>query len=165
MVLGPLALERGMLTYPWMVARRTLLARVGALMIAASVPGCLAPTLPLPPPDKPDIEGPTPEGDVRLSGFVPAGSIVSVLNGRTSLVAGEATGDDGQYDFWMKAQVGDPMVLWYSRSTERSPSVKFVIPEPPGAGAAAGGAAGGETGGMGGTAGVAGAAGVGGTEL
>ncbi len=90
----------------------------------------MAPTLPLPPPDKPDVEGPDRYGYVTLSGYVPKRAMASALNTETGEVAGQVTGDNGHYSFQLQAQIGDELLFWYDRETERSPSVRFTIREP-----------------------------------
>jgi hypothetical protein len=105
--------------------------RVAALAAALMLAGCLSPTLPLPPPSKPTIEGPDPEGNVTLSGRVESGAEVYAAN----LVTGEIRGQmdleaDGWYEIRIPAKVGDEMALWYTMGTDKSPSIVFVIPDP-----------------------------------
>jgi hypothetical protein len=52
------------------------------------------------------------------------------MNSRTSVIAGQQTGEDGQYDLRLKAEVGDEVEFWYQSGTTDSASVFFVI-EPP----------------------------------
>lgn len=89
--------------------------------------GCLSPTLPLPPPDKPDVEGPDQDGYVTLSGWVPAYSLAQALNLRTGEIAGQVTDASGRYEFKLRAEMGDDCVFWFDDDTERSPSVRFEI--------------------------------------
>jgi hypothetical protein len=105
--------------------------RLFALAAALAVVGCLSPTLPLPPPSKPTIEGPDPQGNVTLSGRVESGANVYAANLRTGDIRGQIDLDgDGWYKFQIPAQVGDEMQLWYTMGTDESPSVIFVIPAP-----------------------------------
>ncbi len=104
--------------------RRAWLLAVGA---ASLLGGCLAPTLPLPPPDKPDVFGPDPQGNVTLSGYVPQYALAQAVNLRTGQIAGQATDASGYYEFQLGAQIGDECVFWYNQDTERSPSVPFKI--------------------------------------
>lgn len=115
---------------PAALSRRGLLQRGLWLGLALGVVGCLAPTLPLPPPDKPDIEGPDPRGYVTLSGYVPRRAMASALNTETGEIAGQVTGEDGYYRFQLQAQIGDELLFWYDRETERSPSVRVTVREP-----------------------------------
>ena len=108
------------------VKRRSL----GAVLLALAVSACLSPTLPLPPPSRPTVEGPDAAGNVRLTGRVPARARVSALNSRTNLISGQQTRDDGAYDFTIGAVPGDEIVFWYTRSNMNSPAITLVIEEP-----------------------------------
>jgi hypothetical protein len=90
---------------------------------------CLSPTIPMPPPSRPDIEGPDAEGMVVLSGGVEAGAHVYAENRRTGDIRGQQT-NTGVYRIVIGAQVGDQMSLFYAHNGKFSPSVEFVIPEP-----------------------------------
>lgn len=107
-------------------SRRWLLAALGSAFLAV---GCLSPTLPLPPPDKPDVEGPDQDGYVTLSGFVPSYALAQALNLRTGEIAGQVTDQTGRYEFRLRAEINDECVFWYNDDTERSPSVQFKIRE------------------------------------
>ena len=109
------------------VPRRGLLW-LGASAVIASA--CLSPTLPLPPPSKPEVEGPTANGQVRLSGEVQGGAEIMAANLRTKEIRGQITGTDGLYSFWIAAQVGDEIVLWYAVGNKESPNTNFVIKAP-----------------------------------
>jgi hypothetical protein len=105
--------------------------RVAAVLAVVLVAGCLSPTLPLPPPSKPDIEGPDQNGNVTLSGRVEGGSSVYAANMRTSEIRGLIDEGDGFYVILIPAEVGDEMQLWYTMGTDMSPSILFDIPAPP----------------------------------
>lgn len=117
-------------------SRRTVLLALGAL----AAPACLSPTLPLPPPDRPDVE-PIGSGQYRLTGAIPVAGTVLVLNPRTDLVHGQVA--DLAYDFVIPAEVGDVLYLWYEAGLESSDAARFEIEDPsppvPDAGAADGG--------------------------
>ncbi len=120
---------------------------VAFALAAVSAVACLSPTLPLPPPARPDIEGPNALGEVRLSGTVLPNSQVFALNNRTNLVAGEQTDGDGSYDFVINARVDDEISFWYARDTVSSPVLYFRIPDNESSSAAGGaGGAGGAAG-------------------
>ena len=104
------------------VSRRWLLFVAGAL-----VAGCLSPTLPLPPPSRPDVQGPDQEGMVTLDGAVQGDAAVYAANPRTGDIRGQLTGADGHYHFQIAAEVGDELELWYSVGTTSSPSIVFQI--------------------------------------
>ena len=103
-----------------------------ALGIALLLPSaCLSPTLPLPPPGRPDtIEGPDPDGNVRIQGTVPPHGTAYVLNRSTDIGAFQRTRDDGRYDLVLGALAGDEVLLWYSLDRENSQTVRFEIPAP-----------------------------------
>lgn len=103
-------------------------ARRGLLCVFAVVTvGCLAPTLPLPPPGEPTISGPDEVGQVRLAGRVPRGSWVTAINRNTDLGYIQAA-PEGSYDFEIRASVGDAIVLWYELDGEDSLPLEFEIP-------------------------------------
>jgi hypothetical protein len=105
-------------------------ARRALLLLAALLAGsCYAPTLPLPPPVRPDISEQTETGTYRLSGSVMPNSLVVAFNTRTELAAGQQTGDDGLYDFEIAAEPGDALHFWYVVGVDQSPPITFGIPE------------------------------------
>src|SRR5262245_11247327 len=87
--------------------RRSLLA---AGLIAV---GCYSPTLPLPPPGKPEITSVEGTDRYRLVGEVEPHGEVTARNRRTLLLAGQLTESSGHYDFEVAGQEGDQMELWY----------------------------------------------------
>jgi len=89
------------------LSRRTLLTWAG---LGAVVPGCISPTLPLPPPSAPDGTD-LGNGTYRLIGSVPIVSTVLIRNRRTSAVVGLSL--VMAYDLIVAAEKGDVMVLWY----------------------------------------------------
>jgi len=106
------------------VVRRLLLA-VAGLCLAS----CLSPTLPLPPPAKPDVSGPDESGYVRLQGVAAPLSEVIAWHRNSDLIAGQVTGDTAFYDFEIKAEENDVIELWYIKGSEESSSVKIVVPK------------------------------------
>ncbi len=109
------------------VGRRNFLA----LLTALATGSCLSPTLPLPPPEQPQVDGPDPEtGEVRLRGSVPPRSQVHAINLRTMDIRGQVVGGDGKYDFWLPAQVGDEVSMYYRQGTTESQSLIFMIRDP-----------------------------------
>jgi hypothetical protein len=112
------------------LGRRALFAVLALAVLLASA--CLSPTLPLPPPNRPDtIEGPDQNGYVRLTGAVAPNSRAHAMNRRTGSGVFDDTGDDGRYDMMLQALPGDQIVLWYMLQGENSQSVRFEIPPPP----------------------------------
>jgi hypothetical protein len=111
------------------VARR-MVVLLAALAVVLGA-GCLSPTLPLPPPSRPDtIEGPDEQGNVRLAGNVMPDAVVHALNNSTSLEAGQRVDDSGRYDFFIGAQVGDEILFYYEADAAISPHIIFTIPDP-----------------------------------
>lgn len=106
---------------------RRLLGAAGILLVANA---CLSPTLPLPPPSRPTVEGPDAAGNVRLLGRVPDHARVSALNTRTTYISGQQTEDGGAYDFLIGAEPGDELQLWYSQGNLTSPRIVIRIQNP-----------------------------------
>lgn len=105
------------------LARRWLL---GALLAV----GCYSPTLPLPPPVKPDVSV-TSTGDYRLKGGVLPNAQVFALDSRTLLIDGQEADHLGLYDFILhQAAAGDSITLWYEAGTDLSPPMVFELPAP-----------------------------------
>ena len=111
--------------------RRTwlrLLAACGALAIAS----CVSPTLPLPPPEEPDVihASTTITGTWEVSGTCLAGGLVTVFNERTGRgVVIEDRANTGRYRVDLKA---DPCDLgWVAQELGQDTSARttFVIQE------------------------------------
>jgi len=108
------------------IGRRALFA-LGVSVLLASA--CLSPTLPLPPPNRPDtIEGPDENGYVRLTGTVPPEGIANALNRKTGRGVSQRTVEDGRYDLLLGAEAGDEILFWYSLQGENSQAIRFEIP-------------------------------------
>jgi uncharacterized membrane protein YgcG len=141
------------------VLMRLRLPRRALLLGAVLGLGCYSPTLPLPPPLKPDITL-TDAGDYRVTGGVLPNSQVFALNTRTLLLDGQQTNYLGSYDFVLhEALAGDVISLWYEAGTDLSPAMSFDLPDlsqtaSGGAGGTAGGAGSAGSGGSGGSAGM-----------
>ncbi len=101
-------------------------------LLASSVGSCLAPTLPLPPPGKPVIEGPDETGQVRLTGRGNPGNLMIALNlsqpehGDIQPVA-----DDATYELVFVAAEGDFIQMFYRSGTDESLPLEFEIPVRP----------------------------------
>ena len=113
-----------MLHHVCRLPRRLLLVGFGLFGFS-----CLAPTIPMPPPSRPDIEGPDAEGLVVLTGAAEPGAHVYAENERTGDIRGQRTAT-GEYRIVIGARVDDWMSLFYIHNSEVSPSVRFIIPEP-----------------------------------
>jgi hypothetical protein len=105
------------------VMRRLLVLTAGVCLAS-----CLSPTLPLPPPNRPDVSAPDESGLVRLQGVAAPRAEVIAWNHGTGLIAGQVTGDDSRYDFTMKAKAEDIIELWYIQGTEESQSIRIPVP-------------------------------------
>jgi hypothetical protein len=90
--------------------------------------GCLSPTLPLPPPAKPDVSSPDENGLARIQGIASPKVEVFAWNHANDQIAGQVTGDDSRYDFRIPASVGDRIEVWYARGTDESTSVTVIVP-------------------------------------
>ncbi len=120
---------------PFRLRRRSLLA--GLLAVA-----CYSPTLPLPPPGKPEVSAVEGKpGYFRLVGQVEPHAEVFARNRENDLNFGQQTGASGGYDFEVQGQSGDEMDLWYVVGKDASPRLLFVLPPveiDPGGGGAGG---------------------------
>ncbi|HEY3493101.1 MAG TPA: hypothetical protein VGK73_00375 [Polyangiaceae bacterium] len=123
-------------------ARRKILgfAVLGALSAGA---GCYSPTLPLPPPTRPDVVV-TAGGEFRATGTVLADAQVFLVNERSGAIDGQWVREDGRYDVVLtNATFEDPMQIWYQLGTDLSTTLRFSLPsedEVPGAGGEGGAA-------------------------
>lgn len=131
---------------------RQWLAGVGSALLL----GCLSPTMPMPPPSRPEISGPDERGVVVLSGHVPPASMVYADNQTTGYSYGRRSDfDTGVYRLPILASVGDNISLFYRFEAEDSMATTFRIPKAPSSSRDAfGGAAGASASGTGGTGGV-----------
>jgi hypothetical protein len=145
-------------------------------MGTALLTSCMSPTLPMPPPSRPEISGPDASGVVVLRGYAPPESWVTAYNMSTDLSYGSrADANNGAYRLSILASIGDTIQLNYRLDMEDSDAVVFAIPTfaayPRGTGGTAGmgaiagaagmagawmGATGGSTGAYAGQAGTAG---------
>ena len=105
------------------VMRRLLLLAAGLCLVS-----CLSPTLPLPPPDRPDLSAPDANGLVRVQGVAAPQAEVIAWNHANNVIAGQVTTDSARYDFTIQAQANDAIELWYTQGTEESQSVVVVVP-------------------------------------
>lgn len=108
-----------------------LLRRLLLLGAGLSLASCLSPTLPLPPPSRPDVGAPDASGYARLQGYAAPRVEVIALNRSNQQIAGQVTGDDSRYDFRIPAEAGDMIDLWYIDGDKESPTVVVKVPEQP----------------------------------
>ncbi|MDC0747062.1 hypothetical protein [Polyangium mundeleinium] len=111
------------------MGRRSLLRFLAAAFLAA-LPGCLSPTLPLPPPEPPDAISPqaaTP-GLWTISGPCLEGAIVIVFNERTGMGAVVEDRDrDGRYEVAIEAELCDLAWVAQDLGEDESARTTFVI--------------------------------------
>jgi len=110
------------------MGRRSLLRLFAAVLVA--LPGCLSPTLPLPPPEIPDTLAPeaTSPGTWTISGPCLEGAIVVVFNERTGMGAVVEDRDrDGRYEVSIEAELCD--LAWVSQALGEDESARttFVV--------------------------------------
>lgn len=116
---------------PSPIGRPRLSRRLWLAITLGLAVSCLSPTLPLPPPDRPNIEGPDASGIVTLSGSVLPGANVYADNLVTHASVGQqASPQTGYYRLQIAAQIGDDMILFYQDGTENSERTAFTIPNP-----------------------------------
>jgi hypothetical protein len=114
--------------------------RAIALAIAVAIAGCLAPTLPIPPPSAPEVSAPDANGEVTVrgeKGAAKAGAILHVINetGKESDPACQPNAvdagpcvfgvdtqvlDDGSYWTTIRAKHGDSIYVTQTVGTESS---------------------------------------------
>jgi hypothetical protein len=108
------------------LSRRALL--VAALMVVSS---CMSPTLPLPPPNQPDVEGPDATGNVTLSGSVIPGANVYANNLDTRKSAGsKSDSQTGAYRFQIAATIGAQLEFFYIYDSVTSDRIRFTVADP-----------------------------------
>jgi hypothetical protein len=98
----------------------------GALLLVPLA--CLSPTLPLPPPSRPDISPPDASGLTTIVGRVPGGTTALAQNLETGRLVGQVTGTSGDYDLRLEAAIGDPVVVWYRDGLDDSATVELTVP-------------------------------------
>src|SRR5689334_13824318 len=119
MIVEPSRSSSGMLRATFRLMRSRSVRR-SLLMAGLLAFGCYAPTLPLPPPQKPEITL-TESGNFRLRGGIVPESQIFALNERNGLINGQQVGRSGLYDFELEAaQGGDLVQLWYQAGTDLS---------------------------------------------
>ncbi|HKY37639.1 MAG TPA: hypothetical protein VJN18_16975 [Polyangiaceae bacterium] len=110
------------------MTRVRALRRLGLVLAGLCLAGCLSPTLPLPPPAKPDVSAPNEDGFARIQGVAAPQAEVIAWNRSSDLLAGQVTGDDSRYDFLIRAEAGDRIDVWYTQGTDESTSTSVIVP-------------------------------------
>jgi hypothetical protein len=112
----------------------TRLLRRGFLAIvlagAAATAGCLSPTLPLPPPEQPEMSAVDGEGYVTIKGgpgSAEVGAIVFAYNERSGDGVIDTADGYGTYELRIQAVVGDRIAVWQEKGNERSTSLLLPV--------------------------------------
>jgi hypothetical protein len=108
--------------------RRLMLLIAAAQMILLFGAGCLSPTLPLPPPNRPTVSAPNEDGIISVSGVVQSRATAYVHNSRTDMIIGQITGDSGEYEIAIPAEVGDRLFVWQAYQTLESSPIEVLVP-------------------------------------
>jgi hypothetical protein len=111
------------------VCRRRLTAAVVLGLGVSLLNGCLSPTLPLPPPSRPDITPPDSQGLSTISGRVPSRTTALAQNLASGRIVGQVTDDSGFYELKIAAESGDRISIWYRDVYQDSGSVVVIVPE------------------------------------
>ncbi len=106
------------------VLRRLLLLSAGLTLAS-----CLSPTLPLPPPSRPDVSAPDGSGLVRIQGNAVPHAEVIAWNHDNDVIAGQVTRDSSRYDFTIQGNIGDFIELWYIQGDDESQTVRLTVPK------------------------------------
>jgi len=106
-------------------------AATGAIVAAAFFgAGCLAPTLPLPPPESPDGMRPLGDGSWLVSGTCSPGALVTVLVERDGVGAVVEDRDaNGRYAVAVDATRCDTVLIWQQDGDETSATQRVVLQE------------------------------------
>lgn len=109
--------------------RRSWLA--GALAaLALSVAGCASPTLPLPPPERPETISFGEDGVLTLKGSAQPEAIVYAFNERSEEGVITKASGSGIYLLKIQAVLGDEIAVWQEVGSERSASVIIQARKP-----------------------------------
>lgn len=107
-------------------SRRSWLTTAALLGGVFALGGCLAPTLPVPPPANPDISAPDADGMVTVKGGKgsarPNWTVHVEKQGNPPGVDGfeDAALADGSWEIKLPAKSGDRLAIWQEQGTERS---------------------------------------------
>lgn len=104
--------------------------RALALAALLVLPGCLSPTLPLPPPNRPDVSPPDASGIATIVGRVPAGTTAMAQNLNNGRLVGQVTAD-GTYVLKLPAAIGDQVAVWYREGLIDSGATQITVPAKP----------------------------------
>jgi hypothetical protein len=109
-------------------SRRHWLRAAGAACLFVLPLGCLSPTLPLPPPSRPDVSPPDASGFTSIIGVVPGGTTAIAQNLDSGRLVGQVTGSTGSYTLKLEAAIGDQVAVWYREGLTDSGKVQIEVP-------------------------------------
>ena len=115
-----------------MLRRFTSAALAFGFVVATAVSGCLAPTLPLPPPESPDLvaEAAQGQGYWDVGGFCVPGATVTIVNDRTGRGAVvEDRAGSGRYRATIEADECDLALVQQEVDGELSGETSFTVTE------------------------------------
>lgn len=109
--------------------RRSWLRACAASVLALG--GCLAPTLPIPPPSQPEITAPDADGNVTLKGRpggARANAEVTVFKPETETGSVSIAEPDGSWTVVLKARAKERLWVYQTVGYERSTHIEVEVP-------------------------------------
>jgi hypothetical protein len=98
---------------------------------ALALGGCLAPTLPVPPPSQPDITAPDADGNVTLRGR-PGGATgnaeITVFKPENETFVGALSKADGSWLIQIRARSKEKLWVWQTVGYDRSGHIEVEVP-------------------------------------
>ncbi len=112
------------------MTRRDLIGLTGTALVGAAAPGCLSPTLPLPPPDEPESIAFSDDDRWQVRGACQPGATVLVKNTATSSIVGvEDRSRSGRYFIEVEGDPCDRAEVWQLVDGESSTATGFLLEE------------------------------------
>jgi hypothetical protein len=108
--------------------RRTIAVRVAGLLTTLWVAACVAPTLPLPPPEPAPLSAPDADGMVTVGGQAQPGALVFVLNEDLQEGVITVADDVGTFETRIAARSGDTLSLWQRVGHDDGTAVALTVP-------------------------------------
>ena len=110
-------------------SRRTWLLGMAAIAVA----GCLAPTLPVPPPSSPEVSAPDTDGIVTVKGgqgSAQTNATITVWNPNLEGVKGfsDSARPDGSWEIKLPAQSKQRLLIWQKVGTDTSNTLELTVP-------------------------------------
>lgn len=111
--------------------RRSWIRAAALFALGAIAGGCLAPTLPIPPPGQPEISGPDASGLVTLKGAADSAqpnAEVAAYNPVTREGRFTVASPNGSWELTIPATSKQTLWLWQTVGFERSSQIEVHIP-------------------------------------